>query len=216
MARDFQQQLARQLGFIENSCRAYDAGDKDEAIRLATSARVIFHDSRSSTSLLNHLNATSVAMLSATITHEPHKSSPHSLVSTRWIAGKEGYSEPLLETAPSRVFIPLSDWWGKEVVFYSGPTRVTRNLLVLSAANKDGGAHVDADLNAEYEAVINGLGMAMKWQHTDEETQQPVGDSWVTELRDTHLAGLRHIAYEVLNSPDILRLVGRGIETGTS
>jgi hypothetical protein len=54
---DFTGQLQRQLGFMENSARAYDAGHRDEAIRLATSLRVLFHQTPKSTSLLRHLGA---------------------------------------------------------------------------------------------------------------------------------------------------------------
>jgi hypothetical protein len=209
-ARDFQQQLARQLLFMENSCREYDAGHREEAIRLATCVRIIFHDTTRSTSLLRHLNATNISVLSTSVTGAPHSASPHALVRCHGTAGRDDWrSVPLLDTAPSKKSIPHEDWWDKEVVFYGGPTRVTRRKLVLSAANKDGGAHVDAALDAEYEEVIRGLGMSITWQRVDEETGQPVGDPWVTELHDTHFAGLRQIAYEVLNSPDLLRLAGR-------
>ena len=64
MKVDFTAQLQRQLGFMENSARAYDAGHRDEAIRLATSLRVLFHQTPKSTSLLWHLGAESIMMLS--------------------------------------------------------------------------------------------------------------------------------------------------------
>ena len=62
-ANHFQIQLGRQLGFIERSCRDFDAGHKDEAIRIATSLRVLFHDTNNATSLLTHLKAKQIKLL---------------------------------------------------------------------------------------------------------------------------------------------------------
>ena len=60
----FRQRLRQQLSFIENSCAAYDSGETEEAIRVATCLRVLFHQTRNSTSLLTHLNATDVELFS--------------------------------------------------------------------------------------------------------------------------------------------------------
>jgi hypothetical protein len=51
----FQQQLQEQIGFLDASCAAYDYGNKSEALRLATTIRVLVHDTSNSTSLLKHL-----------------------------------------------------------------------------------------------------------------------------------------------------------------
>ena len=48
-------QLKRQLGFLQKSCAAFDAGDADEAIRIAVTLRVLLHDFNQSISLLTHL-----------------------------------------------------------------------------------------------------------------------------------------------------------------
>jgi hypothetical protein len=48
--------LREQLGFIERSTRFFDEGHEEEALRLATTMRVLFHDTALSTSLLTHLS----------------------------------------------------------------------------------------------------------------------------------------------------------------
>lgn len=48
-------QLARQMRWIETSCGSFDGGDHDEAGRLATSLRVLPHDTQNSKSLLGLL-----------------------------------------------------------------------------------------------------------------------------------------------------------------
>jgi hypothetical protein len=48
-------QLTRQAGYLERSCASFDKGDHDEAVRIATTIRVLLHDTAKSTSLLTHL-----------------------------------------------------------------------------------------------------------------------------------------------------------------
>ena len=61
--RYFKEQLARQLRFMRNSCRLYDEGNKEEAIRIGTSLRVLMRDTTDrkgrplSASLFSHLKA---------------------------------------------------------------------------------------------------------------------------------------------------------------
>jgi hypothetical protein len=51
----FENQLERQLNFLRRSALEFDRGNHDEAIRLATTLRVLLHDTQNSTSLLTHL-----------------------------------------------------------------------------------------------------------------------------------------------------------------
>jgi hypothetical protein len=208
--RDFQQQLDRQLKFMENSCLLYDSGHREEAIRLATSLRIIFHDTNSCKSLLTHVQATGICMLSTSITHEPNKRCPHTLVRWHGTAGKDDlHAVPLLESAPSVISIAREDWWAKEVIFYGGTIVITRRKLILDAANKDGGAHVDATLDSEYEELVKGIGVSVSFRDADAKTGLPVGDFLKSGLKYSHFAGLRQIAYEVLNTQAIFRLAKR-------
>jgi hypothetical protein len=52
---DLVEHLRRQVGFIERSAEAFDAGFSDEAVRLAQVIRVLVHDTGRSTALLNQL-----------------------------------------------------------------------------------------------------------------------------------------------------------------
>jgi len=49
--------LEEQVQFIRRSCNAYDQGAEEEALRIATSLRVIFHQTGASTSLITNLGA---------------------------------------------------------------------------------------------------------------------------------------------------------------
>ena len=72
--------------------------------------------------------------------------------------------------------------------------------LVLGAANKDGGAHVDVMLEPKYERVLEGLG----WSMTVNPDNEPPEDG---ACKHGHLAALRQMGYEVLHSPGLLALV---------
>jgi hypothetical protein len=54
-ASSLDEQLKRQLKYLDNSSLIYDQGDHEEAIRLAVTLRVLLHDTTNSTSLLRHL-----------------------------------------------------------------------------------------------------------------------------------------------------------------
>lgn len=51
----FRRLLSSHVGFLKRSCWLFDQGHEDEALRIATSLRVLFHDTDASTSLLTHL-----------------------------------------------------------------------------------------------------------------------------------------------------------------
>ncbi len=56
-------QLKRQIGYLERSCSMFDSGIDEEAQRLATTIRVLFHDTRQSTSLLTLLGMKATMMM---------------------------------------------------------------------------------------------------------------------------------------------------------
>jgi hypothetical protein len=204
---DFQSQLRRQLEFIKNSCDLYDDGRHDEGIRIATSLRVLFHDTSKSTSLLRHLSKQGIRLLSCSHNVPPSKTSPTAVVAWKGTAGRDDlHAIPCLESAPSKRLLLANEWW-TETVLYGGSLKMSRGDLVLDAANKDGGAHVDSQLAPCYEEVIRGLGIGMIWRFDDEPTNGPIREPLFSPLRGLHFASLRHFGYEVLNSPDLTTLL---------
>ena len=65
----FTDKLKEQLQFIKRSCDAYDQGAENEALRIATSLRVIFHNTTQSVSLMAHLGFENKKMLSSSRGH---------------------------------------------------------------------------------------------------------------------------------------------------
>jgi hypothetical protein len=202
---DFVEQLRKQLRFLETSCREYDAGNIEEGIRIATSLRVLFHDTPQSTSLLRHLNATRVKVLS---TAGPRQSTHPTGFWTALIQIQWNIASITVKCLPAfyarkeaHWYAAANNWWDNEIVFFVGKKRFFRKRLVLFASNKDGGAHVDSALPEDYEWLINGADVTMGIVEAD-------GRKVINPIPDPHLAYLRQMAFEVLSSPEILKLAG--------
>jgi hypothetical protein len=195
---DFKIHLRRQLSFLKRSCNAYDAGEHDEAIRIATVIRIIMHQTSNSTSLLKHLNATTINLL--TTVQDISKNTILAAMSMSGLTiGPDGVEHyPNLGDSSYKAQVPTSKWWS-QIVVVSGSLKLTRMKIVLSAVNKDGGAHVDANLDSDYEqlsaAGFSGL-----------VTGSRGGNEYSEKLEGSHTICLRQMGYELLNSPDLTNI----------
>lgn len=90
---------------------------------------------------------------------------------------------------PYQKLIAVDEWWGQPV-YMAGTTRITRKDVILAAANKDGGAHVDPALTNDYKELTKGL-----WAITTE--------AGVTPIPDSQFYFLRQVGFEILHSPDL-------------
>ena len=126
----FVEQLKRQLHFLETSCREYDTGNVDEAIRAATALRVIFHNTSSSTSLLMHLGATGISLLSTCgrrPSNPPNGYWPALVQIDIDVALRSVDCRPILDARPgAHRFIPFNRWWYDEIVYVGGGHHIRR------------------------------------------------------------------------------------------
>lgn len=220
--QDFKQQLRRQLRFLEISCQQYDKGEFDEALRMATTLRVLFHDTKSSVSLLSHLNAKHIHLASS---HTPRDEDVVMYTSSLSMirANLERVGEqmeftiiplPVGITGIKR-HVPVDEWWN-ETIMKTGDGDYSRRSMVLWAANKDGGAHVDHELPPAYFSLVQGN---VHGALAPESTPDMVG--FVIDIRmggapqpgeqvipNSHFNDLYQMAVEVLNSPELLALCG--------
>ncbi len=183
-ATDFELQLKRQLGYLRRSCKIFDLGEHDEAIRIAVSLRVLLHQTKSSTSLLTHLGIQdSLAyvdtgvyrnLLTPAVQAHVDKTTPGlvamqtavdvGLVELGYAGnGRIGWYAPLrlrrfAAGSPPDIANPktskFSDWWTNPLVETTKRVSFSRSNLVLIMANQDGGGHVDAALDADYSSLI--------------------------------------------------------------
>ncbi len=146
------------LRFIENSAFRYDRGDEKEALRMAVSFRVLFHQTARSTALLSHLAAFDCEMVTseeADVVAVDWETREGSRVTRRIFSG--GISLGVGQWAkhlPTKDFprrLKASEWWNANVMQLRDKV-ISRRTIALWIANNDGGAHVD-NLTGQYEEL---------------------------------------------------------------
>jgi hypothetical protein len=206
---DLERQLREQAAFLRRSAAAYDQGFEGEAKRLATVIRVLLHDTSQSKSLLSQLRLKELMLYEDTSL----EIRADNLLPTIGLAVMEitrdemgtttaRYVAPLGELNIDRRHDPksFSRWWETPVSKDKAGNRFSRKKLVLTASNQEGGAHIDPELDAAYDALSrqNSMGWIVK---------SPTGEG--PPLNDVALASIRQIAFEVdrtlaINLPHLL------------
>jgi len=210
-----QDQLRLQLQFIQNSCDLYDAGHQYEAVRIAVALRNLFFSSSEpkklrfpSIALVRQLGAGQIDMWSAGLFPN---------------ASAANITDMGLELAPPAVFfVPKFDqhglhkrrlgyWWAIEPI-YILPKKgaLTRCQLVLSVCNKDGGTHVDPELEAYYARMISGADFMqlhpqnLVWK----DGERPPQADQIQVAKNAHYAALRQMGFEALRTPYFVEQLG--------
>jgi hypothetical protein len=191
-------QVRRQMNFITTSCNSYDEGLRAEAIRIATAARVLFHDTNRSRSLIRfHLQLPNLRLRSTAVpVVGPNAHFPGFI----GMGPGNGFT-PYGDDSPRDEQVDLGTWWSKEPILKLSKSEelVTRKELVLAAANTDGGAHVDTRRAAEYERLEAGLNIQLDVGYKD-------GSRGRLTLRFANLAALRQIGHEILTSKELIAI----------
>lgn len=192
----FIDKLQEQLRFLQRSCAAFDQGAEDEALRMATGLRVIFHSTKQSVPLVSHLGLANSVLLS----------------SSRGIGSHDDYLSHVLNLSsptPVRMVpllgdkfheIPLEKWWWGEAVFIDKGEKYFRKTIILSAANKDGGAHVDRQLDRYYEVLCGGKYAFGITGNLAFNGPAPFKQGVTYYAKNAHLALIRQFSHEVLAS----------------
>lgn len=165
---ELMEHLYEQMGFLRKSAELYDAGDFSEAKRLATTLRVLLHDSKNSTSLLTQLRLKKE--LRFIDTSGPIERDRFEVLSGGRFRASIGIAVPLAPIAwgPWKGFrfiarledhrtsfppVPFHTWWTSSVVAIPPKFRLSRSDLVLGVANQDGGVHVDDTLREKFAGI---------------------------------------------------------------
>ena len=200
------EQLRDQLGFLERSTRAFDEGDESEAKRLATTIRILVHDTSASHSLLGQLGLKE--RLRWVDTGE--RINPGNLMPTNGLViikvesspggGAEvQYVPPLgkLTLGRERRPVAFAKWWETDLVKDGRGNLFSRRGLISAVANKDGGAHVDPRLSDDYVALsrLNSLG-AQRLENAGR-AGVSFGGRGVPARGNPALAAVRQVAFEV-------------------
>ena len=190
--------LKDQIGFLLSSSNSYDNGLVGEAKRLAIVTRVLLHDTSSSTSLLTQLGKKNIGFHDTCSDYDPLNLAPHTgLIMMRLSTGSGAeYVAPLDNLSPAKIKgkVSIDDWWNKIVFKDSVGNLFTRGDIIKTLANKEGGAHVDPELNADYVNLskFNSLGWKSVVRKGDVIKE--------TDMGNPVLPSMRQIAHEVIKT----------------
>lgn len=160
------------MAFLDASCEAYDRGATREAYRLATTVRVLVHDTAKSHSLLSQMQVKDKIWF---IDGRPYRhdnlpplgaGAVHSAPGLAVIAHfyqPEGSTRDASEYWPafrmdavselsSKPRVAFEEWWKTVISTDTLGNRQFRRHFILAAANKDGGAHIDHVFGTDFEA----------------------------------------------------------------
>jgi hypothetical protein len=188
---DLEQHLADQLKFLEQSADAFDKGFAAEYRRMALAIRVLVHDTRNSHALLDQLGRLTINFVDTADPLEPGELLTYSGLTMIVHGGENGGFAAPLDKADSRRTRHFEEWWAQPVMKDGQGRLLARKDLVLTAADQDGGGHVDPALDETYADISqrNSLGWV---------TRAPDG-SW-KELPGAERAAIRQIAHETLKT----------------
>lgn len=185
-----------QIGFIRSSMEKFDKGAEQEAKRIASALRTLFHLTNRSKSLLAQLKLPIIFYSSGELY------TPSNLVSS-WtllhmeVGPKGVYYRPNYDSSRT-FFLRFEDWWN-EIIFDDKKNIFTRRDIVLFVANKDGGSHVDPEIPESYAQLVryNSLGWQAGPMGTPPKNNpvyqaiRSIGDE-VTRSDDYHNVGMKN------------------------
>ena len=198
--------LMDQIQFLLRSIILYDNGLINEAKRMAVIIRLLAHDTQKSVSLLSQLNMKNILFYDTSYEYDPTNLAPTlGLILTRtsvnptfvkFIPALDGR-----EQFKNRK-IYFEEWWNKIVLSDIVNNKFRRVDLILSVANKDGGVHVDPQLDKSYGELTRRKTLGLKFVINNlvkEHGVEPI------------FASIRQISHEILKSlkdefPDIVQL----------
>lgn len=193
---ELQEHLKDQIAFLVASAQSYDKGFLGEAKRLAVNIRILVHDTAASTSLLQQLDLKHIDFYDTSHDYNPreHFLSFHGLTLME-IGPSGGQFVPRCALSLGSVgepfkLLPFEQWWKKVVIVDMRRNQFTRRQLVLTLADREGGAHVDPKLDPAYAALTRKHSMAVYYKYNDEEG----------EISGIEHASVRQIAHEVIIS----------------
>ena len=192
---ELREHLREQISFMLRSATLYDEGYTGEAKRLALHLRILLHDTHKSHSLLSLLGIKSQIQFYDTSTdYDPENLLSHSGLVSLEVSTQGARYKPRLGQSPSGKILrrtALEDWWTKVVIVDKSGNSFTRSDIVLSVAHKDGGAHIDLELDEFYADLTRRNSMGWFFEKTGALPER---------LKEIELASIRQITHEVLVS----------------
>jgi hypothetical protein len=187
-------QLEEQVRFLRTSAEAYDNGFHAEAKRMAATIRILVHDTRDNNrSLLGQLDLKKIQFYDGGLEIDSRNLIPTTGL-TGMKMGPEGIQWVARSLMPPGIstlgFVNFERWWTRPVIMDDEKITISRQQLVLTMADQDGGAHVDPALERTYARLSrqNSIG----WTINGPQGSKP--------FDGVELASVRQVTWELLHS----------------
>ena len=188
---------------IRNLCADFDSKDLIDPGSMALQLRLLFIDSSSRTggrSVMNLMGVTNSQKILSTV---PQRISERTISSIGFLGlrvkqGKPSWYAPVGDAKGAQNLLTTEKWL-EEPIFKTGLITFSRLKLIKVIADKEGGAHLDPNIDPEYYEIARASGAG--WTFF-------LGDGQEIPMGDPFPAMLRQLCYEVLMTDTRLRNEG--------
>jgi hypothetical protein len=191
-ANEIEEQFQDQLGFLEKSAKAFDAGESSEYRRMAVALRILlWHRPPNSHSLVQQVGLGNASFESTGIQiNSRNLLTDFGLALTNLTDGGARL-QPILDDSPIKSrWIALDDWLAEPVLRDNHRHLFTRIDFIRYVADQDGGAHVDPAMDEPYHRLVNENSIGLI----------EIGPDGLKPVEQIERVYIRQIAYEAATS----------------
>lgn len=152
--------VKEQMEFLRTSLRGFYAGDFAESVRIATSIRVLVHETGMSKPLLKQAKPNGLEL--SILEHVGERDGQDAVFNFAVSVRMGPTLSPAVDLGSAHhTLSSVGAWWNRTVFAFQSRlgTQLTyrRKHVVLILANKEGGAHVDQNQDPDYERLLTDL-----------------------------------------------------------
>jgi len=190
---DIEKEFNLQLELLEQLCKNYDEGYEVVGKSIASSIRVLLHETSASSSLIGQVGRINQPILDTASLREEMGgiwAGSYSGLTGVAVGGPRTTYLPMYDSNQTPRFLNYDEYWNENIIKDQQNNDFSRKDVVLSIANTDGGSHVDAGLEPKYQQLSreNSLG----WIKGDDTNWLP--------MNGAEHAVIRQIAHEILKT----------------
>ncbi len=164
---DLLKHLKEQNDFLISDIDKYVKGQRHFGVKIATSLRTIFHNTAMSKAILPDLADNYEIPITFRIKHQPKIREDNLTLYLGFSIGSVPMTKDYFD-APFFINSNFENYWNA-MVFKIGSTIYTRKQMILYAANKAGGAHVDPEIPSKFLQLTQDGGIKLISRKYDEE-----------------------------------------------
>jgi len=153
---ELRDELSDQVRFLVKSCFDFDHGELTEAKRMSVTLRNLLKETKHCKSLLG-LTEPSIQLVSYVENHDPGDGTIW--IQRNFVTGMlmgnpfHFYSPAFASPIAKKYQLPVSNWLDEVIITDMAGNQFSRQRIILTLAEQDGGAHVDPSVEADYHAL---------------------------------------------------------------